>query len=493
MRHAPWPALIAAGLVGCNEESSAPREPLPLVASEIGPLAADNLRGMNLALDDASGWVADAELAGWLLDVAGTDDEAIEDPVGGEPAPDEQTMHERIDELADRLADELLVAANVTHEEVGVVVFTIPIASLCPAEGDAPADAECVARFTANPLSVRVVSYAPGELELTLQVGADALAPLVVTLGRTRVAAEIDSAALLTSLERLGTTLLDTAERADELTLLAATGRVRLELDKRGVRTVELALTVSSGLDIEAELGGHPIALTLARSSLSLVLDAARERVSLTSDVGALGARLPYQLMADMTAEDDAEPATVQGELVLDLAGQGARLELDEAAAELRVEGLGLGARRSTLSLAGSVVVGVDLTAGRGREIAATLRQDADGLSLVVSPGMELVLELGLDKLAAIEPELATGWAASETLGIALDGASAPALQMGDEMRVTAGRLALVSTARPELSLEVKVGQCLVADELDDEAPLSEEETATHPLEHLHAGSCAAP
>lgn len=494
----PLAALVASG--ACLDES-ATRTRLPLDTAEVGFIAAANLRSAASAWTDATDWIGDDDMADWLVGlpaaVTGAADDADvidpsdpSDPIDPNAGDDLGAMAE---DLADRLENELLVSANLEAgadtEDGRVAIYLIPAATVCGGDEDP----ECLARFTAHPLRVRVVSYAAEDLDVTLLVGEARLEPLTIELHHASLAVTVDVGQAFAALDELGVLAGD--GDASKVALRHIAGKLTARLERRGAHAARAAFEVSSPLAIDLDVvsTSGPMAITagLGRSSVSLDLDGAAHRLSFEGKLGALTASAPFQLLADLMADEDATPARVDGTLALDLAGASGSVTLTGNATpdaanggSITVENVGLGDHRSTLKVDGNTIAGLDLNASSGRKLAVTVSRSADGESVEVgvSPELDVVAELGLRFLAPIDADLATGWAANETLGIALDGASRPTVRVGEGLEVVSGRLALESRSRPELSVEVTAGQCLVASESANDAD--------HPFAGFASGAC---
>ena len=480
MTATPLAVLLTAALgAGCIDQSDK-RELQPLDTTTLGFTAASNLRSLASTLSAASGWLGDGELSGWLGDLTTS---AVDTSTDLEEADDPRSLEDIADDLADRLEQDLLIEANVEESDGLTVVYLVPAERVCAED-----DADCVRRFTDVPLRVQVTSYTAGDLDLTLMLGEPRLAPLTIELHHAAVTLALDVGEAFAAARLLGD---QTDDPDDDLVVRAVGGALAVSLEARGPRHAKATFEVTRALTIDADLGHYPLALALGRSKTTLDLDADTQRATVAAAIGALTAHAPYQLLADLVSDDDDAP-TVSGTLALDLAGFSASVTLDEAMDTLAVEDVGLGDHRSSLMLDGHTVVGVDLNASSGRKLDVSLTPGDDTHPAVVSltPQLDLVVQLALRQLVALDADLATSWAADETLGVALDGAAHPSLAIDDEVQVTAGRLALSSRARPDLSVEVQAGQCLLAPDAQDSAPVPEPAHDDHPLAGFSAGAC---
>ncbi|MFO0750770.1 MAG: hypothetical protein U1F43_34635 [Myxococcota bacterium] len=492
MMATPLAVLLSGGCLDAPDERTA----LPLDTASLGFTAAANLRSAASAWTDATDWVADAELASWLGDLTSGAADAtapgVDDPpMSGDGAP--KSPAAIADELADRLENDFLVVANLESSDATSATYLIPAASACDVEASpepGSADADCLRRFTAIPLRLRVVSYAAQDLDIALLVGDVRLAPLTIELHHQSLALTVDVAEAFAAFR-----LLDVASGdGHDVVLRSAKGQLRTALERRGEHQARATFEVSSPLVIDADVNGYAVSASLARSSVTVDLDGQARRVTVDGTLGTLRAAAPFQLVSDLAAGDGEEPAAVSGALALDLAGASAKVVLDADADALSVQGLGLGDHRSTLTLDGATLIGVDLNAASGRRLDLTLTTDPDGARRVsVSPVLNVVVTTGLRALAPIDRDLAESWAADETLGLALDGAAALTCASATSLAVVAGRLALASRSRPDLSLEVTAGMCLASDGAGDDAAAPVDEGASEPAPHPFAGLSASP
>lgn len=456
----PLVALAAVGLLAaCGDDGGSPQ---PLTTTQVAPLASANLHAL------ASVWRADAA---WALETDFTGDMLHGLPIvggdagnGGDP---DKTFDARLDDLADKLAADVFIDANVVSDDGRTIVYELPFDVIC---WDPGTRAECEARWADEHLRLAVSSRAEGELTIVLRAGEPAVEPMSFTLGRERASASISLAPLYSLLERNG------ALEADDngLVLNQMLGRVTFTFARDDDHTATASAAVDEAVSLRASGEGATVNASLGRSTASATFDAAARTVDLDVDAGAFRLDGPLRLLGGDAFEDVALARMV----AIDVPGVDVEVDVDDAARTLDIDDLSLGNGPTTIKLDGQTLLALDLNRNADREVDLHVSRLADGGNeIVVSPSLELRLTLALAQLTAIEPDFDAGWAADETLTVTLDGSTAPTVRThGDTTEVIAGRLTYASSAAPALGFTVEAGQCLVDDGDDgddDEHPFA--------------------
>jgi hypothetical protein len=276
------------------------------------------------------------------------------------------------------LDDQLFTDAN----HVGSGIYQVPASLVCArttydSSGDPSAaiDPTCAAQLAEIDLRIRV-AHSGGALVFAIQVDANHDEPLRVALTHTSLAVTVD---------------LDGAQRAfvalagllgADVPNAALAGQVTGKLEVLGTAKVRASLAIDRALSIAfagqgADLGG-PDAYVLASAraeALSVTLDGAAQVGSLAVGLGATTVKLP----------DDGK------RFELDLPGAIGQAAF-AAGQPLRLSHLGLGSRSTTVSINGVRAETVDVNPDDGRELDATLTEDAatGALTVAVTPRLDL-------------------------------------------------------------------------------------------------------
>ena len=175
MRVCQWIAmplllLIAAGCPGNGPQL----EPIPLESSQVTPALDSNMTALAVSIDDAVKWVGDSDTMGCFGD---SEPEHIDTP-GGEPVaprreePQEAGIERFASDVVAFLNDEILT--NLESTDGRILTYRIdPIALFCKdedEEGNPTTHADCAELFDGADITVRVVSYAAGDLDMTLVI-----------------------------------------------------------------------------------------------------------------------------------------------------------------------------------------------------------------------------------------------------------------------------------------------------------------------------------
>lgn len=449
-------SLLALGITGCADGGDGtPR--LPLTATEVAPLAADNLRALASAWRDGGAWLEDAPFASDMLgDLAG----GFEDEPGGEP-DEAGPLADALEGLADALEDDVLLADHLTSDDGATLVYAVPQSIACPTTDD-PDAAACA--FGDEPVAVRAYSYAEGTVVLGLLVGGQGVEVITITLAPDRLDVTVSLTALAPLMRQTGA--LDDAD----FTLEQLTGRVTASIAVEGAG--RLAVTFGSDpIRVAGAEDGNAVAIEVGRTSVAAAIDGGAARVEASVNVGPIA--------IDVSGHDGERTRR----LVADLPGVTANLDLDEAAQTLAVSGFSLGARTTTVKVDGQTVVAVDLTGAAGRSVDLELRRVGEQAQEIV---VDRVLDLAVRVSAGALVGADAGWAANETLGVRIDGHATPTVRSHDDgtLEVVAGQVRYTSSARPDLGFTATAGQCVGEEEgafEDDEA---------HPFEALGVFAC---
>lgn len=525
-------SLLAAGLLAaCGSSDTV----VPLDSSQVGLSARNNLHESLGRFSAASRFLEETGLVRGLLPQERCAPVPVEEQDGddgpGEGWEDEDCFdldfRAAVEDLGKWLEERVFADGNVESASGGEVVYRLRSNVTCESGDD-----DCRALLDAVAIRLRVTSPADGDLAIVVQI--DAHRPAKIELFRSRLAVEIDLAAVQASLEALaragehggGSGRPFALEVDDEEDLLEMSGRFSLSISSLPGDRFEARVDVLSPIRIVA-FGADGISFAMAAASPALVaqLDEAARTVSVTASIGA------FDLSGDASAfwggssyvecwgssEDDEECAEheepgLEGRLAIHLGGFDGTTTFhagDEDGADvLQLLGFGLGNESSTVTLDGAPIFTLDLNPNAGRHVDLQLATTGDGAAeLQVGPSLEVALGI---QLANLQHQLEVpDWALDERLVLRLDGAAAPKIRLlgweidsppirdGREeeevvdaagaIEVVAGTLTLESKARA--SIVVTAGMCLYGEE-PAEFVTEDVTVDEHPFDSLHADVC---
>jgi hypothetical protein len=535
--------LLLAG--ACDSTSGEPGlTQQPITSAQASASASANLGALASGWTEASDWVETAAFATEVDKAMGGGEEVPVDPNDPTVVEGSMGIADMLQGLADFLEDEVMTADQVESEDGKTVVYLMNPEKMCTSTdeytstepalpGDPPVDPappepvidqDCVQQFTDVPIRVKVVSYAAGEVDVTLLVGTAKIEVGTLAIHADAISATVDLARLKAAVELL---FGDQAEAPFALT--QASGKVRLTLERTGPKATRITAEVLQAISVSGTVEGLPFSGSLGASKVTVDMDGETSLIAVDASSGALDASLAYQLFANMMASTAdcagapvpgrgtdpslpadsvdcgaSEPATVSGTLTVAVPATKASFSLEEATQTLALS-LGGFASAPTVKLDGATVFSALLNGGG--PLAVAVHQDGDDLVAEVTPQLNAVATLNLAPLAAVLPDVTGSWMEAETLTARLDGAATPTVAFTSAgLKVVAGALSLESASHPELNLSVAAGQCVVAEggmstepvpagNGTDPPPAVEpvDEPAAHPFESLSAGECVAP
>lgn len=528
-------ASIAALTFACGGDRDDRGNVTPRTARQIDALTAlntanQNLRAALVGAANAARFADDEEL---LRDLASAGSDCATDgpPMGGgdgEPPPVEQGCGPSLDFEADaddaaaELADRIFNASNVESSEPTRVTLLLAAERICgssdaPLPGDpAPTpDTDCITAFTDNPIRLTLESFAENEVEVTILYGAARSTVASISLEPDEVAFELDLGGLKPALSNLLVALDGPADALPE----TMTGRVRVALTKNGEADYTATLSIVSAIHV-VKSGDDAFEVSLGAASPAITLRANGATEQLTSAVswGSIDVSLPLGAAFGSSAEpvscwtdengvthcEEPPPAPeLHGTLRVAMQAVTGSAVMDASDDALTISDLGFGAGPVTATFDGLPLFSADLNASAGRKLDVTISDAADGMSLKVSPELQLVLGFDLASIADQVDDFPT-WMNDEDLTIGLAGASSPELVMLSQsdsetvgpgevpppaptstavMRVAAGTLT-VSSRAASTSVSVAAGMCMLSNEP------AEGSEPSHPIELMSSGTC---
>jgi hypothetical protein len=303
--------------------------------------------------------------------------------------PDASSADSTIDAIK-KYIGRIFVDGNVVSSGGGATVFALTGAVLCSnPEGTSTPSSDCVDQFNKLALKVKV----SGGLDLTVQVGPANLEPLVlrVRTGKS-LAVEVDLDAGQKALEFINQTL---ASRSPfNGSTVQASGRASVTLEKFGADDFGLSQAVLSPVAVTVtDQSGVSRRFNLESRSptTSVRIEGPAHRGTVTVELGKATWNSPYR---------DLFGGGAQGPLDISVAGVGAQLKLEDGKGSSLL-GVTLGNAQSFLAYGGRNFITADLNETQGRKFDVSWSKTAQGLSFVLTPGVDVKVYTGLAALNA--------------------------------------------------------------------------------------------
>jgi hypothetical protein len=414
-----------------------------------------------------------------------------------------QDIRERVVELVRELRERVLIDANLEASTSTSATYNLGADVLCsesddppPPAGAAELDEDCVEQVTR--LTPRLVLTSPreGDIDVTLQLGAERHEPLALALYHDSLGVRLDLGEALAVARELG-------EDEDLQSIQELSGRLELRLVENAARDYSLELNVLEKLEAVIDSEGDHLSASLGASSpaWNVRVNGNSETLSAGMDVAAFRLVGPLRAFASLFEGDDSdgrafddgvsgllpaeepEPRSYSGILDLFLAGLTGNVSYTRSSDELAIDQLGFGDGTSTLKHDGNTLAALDLNAASGRRINLRVSSTDAGTQIRITPSFDLRLALGFHYIADQFDGLAS-YLLDDTLRVWFAGDAAE-LQVGEAVRVTAGTLHIESAANPEANVSVEAGMCLSGESGSDA-----DDDAAHPLSSLEAVAC---
>ena len=514
---------LSVGVWACNGES----ELLEIESQQAALTAAANseraLQGVIDAADflAASTTIADTLAAfgssGETCESAGScsgDDCLVEGTVCTNDGASEEDLEERrqeiradAEELVELLRDRILIEENLEAETSTSVTYRIGADILCEddgpdglsGDGEDELDPDCVDEVERLQPRVVLTSPSEGDIDLTLQLGAEHHEPLTLALYHDSLGVRLDLGEALAVARELG-------EEEDVENIDALAGVVELRLVEHAARDYSLEVNVLEAIEAQIDSEGQSLSASLGASSpaWNVRVDGNSQTLSAGIDLGALRISGPLRAFASLFQSDDEDviagdpfapveeeeettPRAYRGALELFLAGLEGTISYTANTDVLAFDDLGYGDTPSTIKHDGNTLFSLDLNETAGRHVNLRISPAAEGGAQVsITPSFDLQLAFAFHHIADQFEDLSETLL-DNTVRVWFDG-NAPTLHVGDDrFQVTSGTLHVESTANPEANVTVEAGMCLGG---SVEGDTDESEVESAPLLSLEAVAC---
>ena len=518
---------------GCDGDKGSQNNPIPLDSGQVAPTLETNVKSIGESVDSNLTWLDESEFLGCmdgdeaLPAVPGEDGEGAEF-IEEEEGPDMAQLGTDIVEFLDKE-----VLTNLEKTDGSTLTYRLdPVAMFCmqgDEEGNESIDPECEKIFEGADVTIQVVSFIEGDLELTLIVNSHK--PVMLAVHKAKLALSVNLAEAKAVWDLLSDNF--TTDNAPPFTINTLAGVISVGLEIPEAQQVRLFVANTSTVVVDATIEGAKLNLNLAPSEGSVLANQATKTITGTAALAALdvvvGGSLVSMVMGDgcdeffvedapvMPAgegdgdefpegpmpEEDCEPTELDGEFAFALAGFTGTVELQDAQQSLNITGLGFGPKTTTVSKDGKQIFGFDFNADAGRTVDASIALCGDTAQLTLTPSLTVSAAFSLAPLTTTYPDLKDSWIENETLSVTFDGTT-PTLGF-DPMKVLSGELRFESKSRPELNVTVATGQCFEMGSEDipvpvpvdgegaprEEPPDEDGDDDDHPFSELKAGSCS--
>jgi hypothetical protein len=527
---------LSFGIVGCEGEP----ELLEISSTQAALTASENAELALQGVIEASEFLASSTSIAKTLNAFGAGGETCESsgtfcPTGADcPAVEtvcttdeiseedleeaRQEIREGAQDLVRHLRERVLIEANLESSTSTSATYRLGPDVLCSGDSefsessdDAPAgtrgvdshaelDSDCVDEVTRLEPRLMLTSPREGDVDVTLQLGADRHSPLTLELYRGSLGVRLD-------LDESVEVARDSGEDLEGLRELS--GLLEWRLVRNAARDFSFELNVLEPVSAVLESEGDTLTTSLAATSpaCNVRINGSTNTLSAGLDLGTLRVMGPLRLFADLfqrgDSVDDAgvpggsfdavplpepEPETREymGVIELLLAGLSGTVSYTANSDVLSISDLGFGDSTSTLKHDGNTLLGLDLNALSGRRVNLEISPSESGAEIRISPTFDLKLALAFEHIADQFDGIAD-YLMNDALHFWFEGES-PAIEVSDEqLRVTSGTLHLDSQAEPSVAVRVDTGMCL--GEAED-GSVDESSGGEHPLASVAAIAC---
>jgi hypothetical protein len=429
-------------------------------------------------------------------------------------------LREGAQDLVRQLRERILIEANLESSTSTSATYRLGADVLCSDDSDDPAGGaagagpggevgdDCEAEVTRLQPRLVLTSAREGDIDVTLQLGAERHSPLTLELYRDSLGVRLD---LDEGLE----VARDFGEDLEGLSELS--GSLEWRLVRNAARDYSVELNVLEPVSAVVASEGDELTTSLAASSpaWNVRIDGNTNTLSAGLDLGALRVMGPLRLFAGVFQRDESidsagaaggaldaaplpqpepepEPRLYTGVIELLLAGLSGTVSYTADSDVLSFSDLGFGDGTSTLKHDGHTLLGLDLNALSGRRVNLEISPTEDGAQIRISPTFDLTLAFAFEHIADQFDGIAD-YLMNDALHFWFEGES-PAIEVNDDrLRVTSGTLHLDSQAEPSVAVRVEAGMCLGEEDSGEQAAAesSAESSATeHPLAGIAALAC---
>jgi hypothetical protein len=401
-----------------------------------------------------------------------------------------QQLRESAQDVVRQLRERILIEANLESSTSTSATYRLGPDVLCSdasdaaptgaasAASEAELDGDCVDEVTRLEPRLTLTSPHQGDIDVTLQLGAQRHAPLTLELHRESLGVRLD-------LDESVDVARDSGEDLEGLSELS--GLLEWRLVRNAARDYSVELNVLEPVSAVMESEGDTLTASLAASSpaWNVRIDGNSNTLSAGIDIGALRVMGPLRLFAglfvrDETADDaggsggsggafdaplpepqpEPAPREYTGVIELLLSGLSGTVSYTADSDVLAFSDLGFGDSTSTLKHDGKTLLGLDLNALAGRRVNLEISPTEDGTELRISPTFDLKLAFAFEHIAD-QFEGMADYLMNDALHFWFEG-DAPAIEVDDDqLRVTSGTLHLDSQADPSFDVRIEAGMCL--------------------------------
>jgi hypothetical protein len=538
---------LSFGIVACEGEP----EQLEISSTQAALTASENAELALQGVIDASDFLASSTSIAKTLNAFGAGGQTCESsgsfcPVGAECPPVEtvctsheiseedleearQEIREGAQDLVRQLRERILIEANLESSTSTSATYRLGVDVLCsddsddaptgaagtPSDVESPdpeGDGDCAAEVTRLEPRVMLTSPREGDIDVTLQLGAERHSPLTLELYRESLGLRLD----------LGESVEVARDFGEDLQGLSElSGSLEWQLVRNAASDYSLEFNVLEPVSLVVESEGDTLTASLAANSpaWNVRIDGNTNTLSAGLDLGTLRVMGPLRLFADMFERDasvdsagvpgeafdaplpqpepepEPEPRDYTGIIELLLSGLSGTVSYTADSDVLSFTDLGFGDDTSTLKHDGNTLLGLDLNALSGRRVNLEVSPTENGAEVRISPSFDLKLAFAFEHIAD-QFEGIADYLMNETLRFWFEGES-PAIELHDEqLQVTSGTLHLDSQTDPSVAVTVAAGMCLgeAGDSADDssadESSGEGDSAAGHPLASIAAVAC---
>lgn len=488
--------MAALAIAGCTRDDDPVRgEALPLTHASAHADAIENVRAMLDVAWKSEKFLAEAETldraSTMFMEFTGASEAGEDEEFGEEDVPHGLVLPlEQVDfdetkrSFQDFLEDAIFREDNIESTTATSVTYRLNADLFCEDEEGA-IDADCVESFEAVQLRVVATSVVAGDIDLTVLSGQ----------ARHEIASFELHADLLSATVNVGPVFdaaVDAMQAMDPESeapdVIKARGSIRASMRRLSTDALRMSVEVVSPIEIEVSIEEDEVQFEAGAGLVALDVDAGAGTAVVEADLRDIGLHAPKNLLQAeecFDADDNyIECPELDGTMSFTLERLAGLARLIDTADRGTIEGLIAGPFTAKLD---DVKI-IELTLNdETAPIDVLATTTAEQLAFTIDGKARATALLELQAAREIDEDLATGWAASDFLGLTLAADQTKFHFAGEGVVVDAGTIAVSSRTRPELDATFSAGQCVlgpVASETEEEDP--------HPFELSLGDTCVA-
>ncbi|MFO0745969.1 MAG: hypothetical protein U1F43_09880 [Myxococcota bacterium] len=476
---------LVAGLVACGEDSAPVKgDKLAIAPAAIADDSVANFRALAHDVWTVDQWLSATKSVDLLDDLLGSGADVEVTPTPGANQiflpEDELEFESFLDDVEAFFREHAFTEGQVESKSDTEVIYRLTAAGFCdPDWGD-----ECARAIEATELRFRVVSFAPGDIDVTLLVGAERRAAVQFELHHDVASIEIQVEPSLAVAKAILDAAVESGDAPSDAGV-SGSGSVKLVVRRLAENQVRVSAEVTSAVTLTATSEGDTYSVELGEGSTALELDAASGRATADIDMGRVALTAPKSAVVagpdcyeDVVVDEGGNETTttycdgeevpagdplptgpdVTGTVSIELARTAAYFDFVDSDRRFDLRGLVLGPAKLLVDQQTIVEASLDDGATALDFHLVLLDDDSGELSLSRAAHAGLLLRLGL--APEVFEDMGDSFMADEDLGVKVEGATPKAIALQNGLFMSSGKITLTSKHAKNPTLVIDEGMC---------------------------------